>query len=248
MIALHHLSKRYGAVQALKPTSLVLPAGSRTVLQGPSGSGKTTLLRLIAGLERPSTGEIHLGGDLAGNPAWLQPPHSRDIGFVFQNPALWPHLTVAQNVAFGLLGRPKREIAQRVGDILATMELDGLEKRYPSQISGGEARRTAIARTLVTRPRRLLLDEPFGALDALTRERLNLELLQVWEASRKTVVMVTHDIREAVLLSDRVLVISQRPGRVAAMVPITLPRPRSPSMVYGEVCSSLAREIREAIR
>ncbi len=196
MIALHHLSKRYGDVQALKPTSLVLPAGSRTVLQGPSGSGKTTLLRLIAGLERPSTGEIHLGGKLAGNATWLQPPHSRDMGFVFQNPALWPHLTVAQNVAFGLLGRPKREIAQRVGDILATMELDGLEKRYPSQISGGEARRTAIARTLVTRPRRLLLDEPLTHLqDELKLHLLDLILDQVQQQG-SSLLYVTHDAEE----------------------------------------------------
>jgi len=196
MIALYRLSKRYGTVQALKPTSLVLPAGSRTVLQGPSGSGKTTLLRLIAGLERPSTGEIHLGGNLAGNPMWLQPPHSRDIGFVFQNPALWPHLTVAQNVAFGLLGLPKREVTQRVGDILAAMELDGLEKRYPSQISGGEARRTAIARTLVTRPLRLLLDEPLTHLqDELKLHLLDLILDQVQDQA-STLLYVTHSADE----------------------------------------------------
>jgi len=196
VIVLHHLSKRYGAVEALKPTSLVLPAGSITVLQGPSGSGKTTLLRLIAGLERPSTGEIRLAGSLAGSPTWSQPPHSRDTGFVFQNPALWPHLTVAQNVAFGLLGLPKREITQRVGDILAAMELNGLEKRYPSQISGGEARRTAIARTLVTRPRRLLLDEPLTHLqDELKLHLLDLILDQVRDLA-STLLYVTHDAEE----------------------------------------------------
>ena len=196
MITLHHLSKRYGAVQALKPTSLALPARSITVLQGPSGSGKTTLLRLIAGLELPSTGEIHLGGNLAGNPTWLQPPHSRDIGFVFQNPALWPHLTIAQNIAFGLLGLPKREITQRIGHILATMELDGLEKRYPSQISGGEARRTAIARTLVTRPRRLLLDEPLTHLqDELKLHLLDLILDQVQQQG-SSLLYITHSSEE----------------------------------------------------
>ena len=145
---------------------------------------------------RPSTGEIHLGGNLAGNPTWLQPPHSRDIGFVFQNPALWPHLTVAQNVAFGLLGLPKREIIQRIGDILARMELDGLEKRYPSQVSGGEARRTAIARTLVTRPRRLLLDEPLTHLqDELKLHLLDLILAQV-QHQESTLLYVTHSSEE----------------------------------------------------
>jgi len=196
MIALHDVSKRYGSVQALKPTSLALPAGSMTMLQGPSGSGKTTLLRLIAGLERPSTGEIHLGGNLACNPTWLQPLYARDIGFVFQNPALWPHLTVAQNVAFGLLGLPKREITQRVGDILTRMELDGLGKRYPSQISGGEARRTAIARTLVTRPRRLLLDEPLTHLqDELKLHLLDLILDQV-QQQESSLLYVTHSSEE----------------------------------------------------
>ena len=213
MIVLHDLSKRYGAVRALKPASLVLRAGSTTVLQGPSGSGKTTLLRLIAGLERPSTGEIHLGSNLASSPAWLQPPYSRDVGFVFQNPALWPHLTVAQNVAFGLLGLPKREVTQRVGDILATMELDGLGKRYPSQISGGEARRTAIARTLVTRPRRLLLDEPLTHLqDELKLHLLDLILEQVQDQA-STLLYVTHSADEARLIGGTLLTLVD--GRLA---------------------------------
>ncbi len=222
MIALYRLSKRFGAVQALKPTSLVLPAGSRTVLQGPSGSGKTTLLRLIAGLERPSTGEIHLGGNLASNPMWLQAPHSRDIGFVFQNPALWPHLTVAQNVAFGLLGLPKREVTQRVGDILTTMELDGLEKRYPSQISGGEARRTAIARTLVTRPRRLLLDEPLTHLqDELKLHLLDL-ILDLVQDQAITLLYVTHSADETRRIGGTLLTLVE--GQLAPAPTTEAPR------------------------
>jgi len=197
MIALHNLEKRYGHVQALGPVSLEMPAGTTTVIQGPSGSGKTTLLRLIAGLERPSNGEIHIGGALAGSPDHMQPPHDRGVGFVFQTPSLWPHMTVAQNVAFGLLGRPRSEIRERVGRILAHMALDGLSRRYPNQISGGQARRVAIARTLVTRPRRLLLDEPLTHLEDELKVRVIELILSIAGEEASTLVYVTHSPSEA---------------------------------------------------
>ena len=197
MIALRNLEKRYGHVQALGPVSLEIPAGTTTVIQGPSGSGKTTLLRLIAGLERPSNGEIHIGGALAGSPDHMQPPHDRGVGFVFQTPSLWPHMTVAQNVAFGLLGRPRSEIRERVGRILAHMALDRLSRRYPNQISGGQARRVAIARTLVTRPRRLLLDEPLTHLEDELKVRVIELILSIAGEEASTLVYVTHSPSEA---------------------------------------------------
>jgi NitT/TauT family transport system ATP-binding protein len=161
-----------------------------------------------------------------------------------------PWRTVFDNVWLPLeiQHAPTAEARQRVTEVLRLVDLAEFADSYPRELSGGMEQRVAIARALAYEPEILLLDEPFGALDALTRERLNVELLQVWEASHKTVVMVTHDIREAVFLADRVLVITQRPGRVAATVPVDLPRPRSSEVFYSEGCNTLAHEIRQAIR
>jgi NitT/TauT family transport system ATP-binding protein len=247
ILATYRLSKEYttfqGTLSAIEDVSFAVDQGEFLCIVGPSGCGKTTLLRLLGGLLTPDRGEVHLHGEPIAGPR-------REIGIVFQKANLMPWRTVFDNILLPLQVQhvPSGEARERARRVLEMVDLVEFADSYPRELSGGMEQRVAIARALAHAPEILLLDEPFGALDALTRERLNLELLQVWEASRKTVVMVTHDIREAVLLSDRVLVISQRPGRVAAMVPITLPRPRSPSMFYGEACSSLARGIREAIR
>lgn len=203
MIELRGVSKHYGQVCALETVTVTLPRGSRTVIHGPSGSGKTTLLRLIAGLERPSEGEIHIDGERASTPARVRPPQERNVGLVFQDAALWPHLTVAQNVAFGLLGRPRREIAHRVDEMLSAMDLTGFEGRYPNQLSGGEARRVAIARTLIINPRYLLLDEPLTHLQPALRLRL-LEGIRAQAAARDvTLVYVSHDLEEGRRLEGR---------------------------------------------
>ncbi len=203
MIVLKSVSKDYGPVRAVDAVSLTLPRASTTVIHGPSGSGKTTLLRLIAGLERPSAGEIHLDGELASTPAWVLPPQQRGVGFVFQDSALWPHLTVAQNIAFGLLGQPRANIARCVGEMLAVMDLTSLEQRYPNQLSGGQARRVAIARTLVVNPRYLLLDEPLTHLQPDLRMRL-LQTIGDQVAERDiTLVYVSHHVEEAACLGGR---------------------------------------------
>ena len=202
------------------------------------------MLRLLAGLLLPDRGRICLHEQ-----ALIGPCH--EIGMVFQNANLMPWRTVFDNVGLPLEVQqiPLPEAAARVNRALDLVGLRDFAKNYPSELSGGMAQRVAIARTLVYEPEILLLDEPFGALDALTRERLNQELLQVWEVSQKTVVMVTHDIREAVFLADRVLVLTQRPGRIAAIIPIHLPRPRKPSLLYNSVeFITLTHEVRQAIR
>jgi iron(III) transport system ATP-binding protein len=205
MIELVGVSKHYGSACGLDSVSLTLPRGSTTVISGPSGSGKTTLLRLIAGLERPSEGEIHIDGALASKPAWVRPPQERNVGLVFQDAALWPHLTVTQNVAFGLLGQPRQEIARRVERMLSAMDLTGFEKRYPNQLSGGEARRVAIARTLIVNPRYLLLDEPLIHLQPALKLRLLEGIREQASARDITLLYVSHDLEEGRRLGGRML-------------------------------------------
>ncbi len=209
---------------------------------GPSGCGKTTLLRLLAGLLPPDRGEVRLNGQLLREPC-------SDIGLVFQKANLMPWRNVFDNILLPLQiqGVPKTQAYKRVEQALTMVGLGDFAAAYPRELSGGMQQRVSIARALVHKPKILLLDEPFGALDALTRERLNLELLQLWQASRKTVVMVTHNIQEAVFLADRVLVLSQRPGRVSANIPIPLPRPRELSLLYNSSFSNLAYKVRQAI-
>ncbi len=242
-----HLSKQFAARQgplsAVEDVSFSVAPGEFLCIVGPSGCGKSTLLRLLAGLLQPDRGEVRLHGQPLTGPR-------REIGFVFQKANLMPWRTVFDNIMLPLqIQRMPEDSAKRRA--VRALELVGLiefAQSYPRELSGGMEQRVAIARALVHEPEILLLDEPFGALDALTRERLNQELLRLWDASRQTVVMVTHDIREAVFLADRVLVLSQRPGRVTAIVTSTLPRPRSPSLVYSEAFSALAYEVRQAIR
>ena len=195
---------------------------------GHSGSGKTTMLNAIAGVIRPDTGRIALGDQVFADVArgiWL-PPHARRVGYVFQEPRLLPWLTVAQNIGFGLDHLPKAERDARVDEALLKVGLAGYGPRWPRELSGGQAQRVAIVRALVARPKVLLMDEPFSALDALTRASLQDHLLALWEAHRPTLLLVTHDVEEAAALADRAVVMQPRPGRVFADIPVPLPRPR----------------------
>jgi len=209
---------------------------------GASGCGKTTLLKLIAGLERPTAGTIYLDGDLVTRP-------SRRVGFVFQEPTLMAWRTVKANITLPLElnGFGRRQAQEKAEALLELVGLHGFQDAHPAQLSGGMAQRVALARALVHDPQLLLLDEPFGALDALTRERMGRELLRIWQARRKTVVMVTHSVPEAVYLADRVLVLGPRPASIVAEVPINLPRPRTQSVREAPACGMMAQEIRQAL-
>ena len=206
-------------VTALDDVSLDIDDGQIIALIGPSGCGKSTLLRMIAGLDDDYQGEI----------AWETPPKpGRDIGFVFQEHALLPWRTVQRNVALGLEGKgtDKASVSARVSELLSMVGLQDFADSYPSELSGGMRQRVAIVRALAYNPRILLMDEPFGALDAITRDRLQDDLLRIWEQTKKTIVLVTHSVEEAAYLADRVVVMSARPGRIRAIHDVPLPRER----------------------
>jgi sulfate transport system ATP-binding protein len=209
-IQVRNVSKRFGTFQALEDVSLDVDGGSLTALLGPSGSGKSTLLRIVAGLEWPDSGEIRL----AGEDATASPPQQRGVGFVFQHYAAFKHMTVRDNVAFGLKirKRPKDEIRARVEELLELVQLHGFGDRYPAQLSGGQRQRMALARALAPEPKVLLLDEPFGALDARVRAELRVWLRKLHDETHTTTVFVTHDQEEAMEVADRVVVMNR--GRV----------------------------------
>jgi sulfate transport system ATP-binding protein len=209
-ILIQDVSKRFGQHQALKNINLEVPSGSLVALLGPSGSGKTTLLRIIAGLETADEGSVLLHQEDAGK----LDIRARQIGFVFQHYALFRHMSVRDNIGFSLKmeGRPKKEIYERVQELLKLIQLEGLGNRYPAQLSGGQRQRVALARALAARPRVLLLDEPFGALDARVRQELRDWLRRLHDEIHVTSVFVTHDQEEALELADRVVVMSQ--GRI----------------------------------
>jgi len=220
VLSIERLEKTYpNGTQALGGVSLELAQGESVAVIGGSGCGKSTLLRLIAGLDAPSAGEVRLDGTpiLAPHPA---------VGMVFQEPRLLPWLSIAGNVGFGLDGVPAEERRDRVERLLARIGLSGYEKAWPRELSGGQAQRVAIARSLIMQPKVLLLDEPFAALDAFTRASLQQALLALWRAQRPTLVIVTHDVEEAIVLADRVVVMQPRPGRIYAEIRIDIPRPR----------------------
>ncbi|WP_431302698.1 ABC transporter ATP-binding protein [Sediminicoccus sp. BL-A-41-H5] len=247
MIQLDAVGKRFEAadgneVQALAGVSLTVPEGSFTALVGQSGCGKSTLLRLVAGLVPKSEGHVRLDG------REVTAPHP-DVGFVFQAPTLLPWADVLTNVLFPLriLGRLDAAATTRARDLLAMAGLSGFERKTPRELSGGMQQRVAICRALVHAPRILLMDEPFGALDALTREEMSLELLRLWTERPCTILFVTHSITEAVILADQVVTMSPRPGRVADIVDVALPRPRSFTQVSTEEFARCAGRIRSHI-
>jgi NitT/TauT family transport system ATP-binding protein len=224
---------------ALDGIDLAVEPGQVVALIGPNGSGKSTLLRVIAGLLAPDRGRVTLDGTTIAEP-------SPRVGLVFQEPRLLPWRTAAENVAYPLelAGVRQAERRGRVATLLRTVGLDGAAGLIPSRMSGGMRQRAALARTLATEPRVLLLDEPFSALDELTRERLNLELLDIAARERATVLIVTHSVQEAIFLADRVVVLSERPGRVVADIVIDLPRPRSIGDLDAAVVTAAAQAIR----
>jgi sulfate transport system ATP-binding protein len=209
-IAIRRVTKRFGEFVAVDNVSLAIASGSLTALLGPSGSGKSTLLRIIAGLEHPDEGDVSIHGEDATG----LPPQERGVGFVFQHYAAFKHMSVRDNVAFALKirKRPRDEIRDRVGELLRLVQLEGLANRYPSQLSGGQRQRMALARALAAEPRVLLLDEPFGALDARVRKELRAWLRRLHEEVPVTTVLVTHDQEEAMDVADRVAVMNE--GRV----------------------------------
>jgi sulfate transport system ATP-binding protein len=210
VITVRDVNKRFGTFAALDDISLEVPDGSLTALLGPSGSGKSTLLRVIAGLERPDSGTVQING----NDATGLPPQKRGIGFVFQHYAAFKHMTVRDNVAFGLTVRklPKAQIREKVDELLGIVGLAGYQDRYPNQLSGGQRQRMALARALAVEPRVLLLDEPFGALDAKVRGELREWLRGLHERVPVTTILVTHDQEEAMSVADRIVVMNE--GRI----------------------------------
>lgn len=211
----------HGPIHALDDVTLTLRPGSVTALVGPSGCGKSTLLRIIAGLESESSGAVAIDGE---DPATLR--RDGDVAVGFQDASLLPWRSVTSNIALALKLARRPADPARVGELIELVGLAGFERAKPAQLSGGMRQRVAIARCLVTSPRLLLLDEPFGSVDELTRRRLNLELPPIWQDGRSTTLLVTHSIPEAVLLADDVVVMSPRPGRIAATVAVATERPR----------------------
>jgi NitT/TauT family transport system ATP-binding protein len=220
-LAVRGLNKYFGALEALRNINVEIERGGFVSVVGPSGCGKTTFLRIVAGLEAASAGDVLLDGRAVRGPGG-------DRGFVFQSDNLLPWRTVLANALIGpeVAGRAAAE-KRRTLDLLKLVGLEGFENYYPRQLSGGMRQRVNLARALAIDPEILLMDEPFSALDAQTREIMQTELMRIWEQGRKTVLFVTHQIDEAVFLSDRVLVFARRPGRLQESVEITLPRPRA---------------------
>lgn len=242
-IQLSHVSKVYAnGTIALQDASLTINESQFVTLIGPSGCGKSTLLRIIAGLSSASSGKIEWGS-----------PVRQELAFVFQEPALMPWANVKDNVRLPLklAGIPKKASENEVLEALQLVGLDGFALAYPRQLSGGMKMRVSIARALVTQPNVLLMDEPFGALDEITRSQLNHQLLDLWSQKRWTVVFVTHNIYEAVYMSNRVLVMANSPGRIFAEVPIEVPYPRSEefriSPEYNKYCREVSARLSEAM-
>ena len=249
VVAVNNVGKTFvdggQAVAALESIDLTIGSGEFISLIGPSGCGKSTLLRLIGDLTTPTSGTVLVNGKPARR-ARLD----RDYGMVFQAPVLMDWRTVSGNIELPLeiMGFDRAERSRRSADLLRLVELEGFASRHPWQLSGGMQQRVAIARALAFDPKLLLMDEPFGALDEMTRERMNLELMRIWARTRTTVVFVTHSIPEAVFLSTRVVVISPRPGRIARIVDIDLPQPRTVDTRETDRYFELVTIVRETLR
>jgi NitT/TauT family transport system ATP-binding protein len=250
VVSLRGIAKRFGAgVTALEAIDLGVGRGEFLSLLGPSGCGKTTLLRIIAGLSEPSAGERRL----ALGPDYRGPAAPGCIGFVFQDPTLMPWSTVLGNVLlpFRLAGRVGPAERERAAAEIGAVGLAGFEQAYPRQLSGGMRMRVSIARALVTDPDLLLLDEPFAALDEITRMALNDDMLRLWESRRPTVVFVTHSVFESVYLSTRIAVMTSRPGRIAADLAVELPQPRTRALrtapAYAALCATVSVHLAQAM-
>jgi NitT/TauT family transport system ATP-binding protein len=231
-----------GQLVALDELAFEVADGEFVAIVGPSGCGKSTILKTLCGLVTPTRGAVNVGGVPVRNPR-------ADISVVFQEARLLPWLNVLDNVLIPIRvqGRPEKDYLDRAQRLLATARLNDFAQSYPNELSGGMQQRVAICRALVHDPSTLLMDEPFGALDALTREVMSFELLRLWEASRKTVLFVTHSIAEAVLLADRVIVMTARPGRIHEIVPVELERPRRFATMATPAFGALAGRIREML-
>jgi NitT/TauT family transport system ATP-binding protein len=246
LVDIRHLNVTFpngnGGLQALDDISFQVAAQEFVCVLGPSGSGKTTLLRVLAGLLQPTGGEIQFtASNLVGGK-----PH---IGLVFQQANLMPWRTVLENILLPIEIQqvPAEDARRQAQAIIQRMGLEGFEQSWPGDLSGGMAQRVAIARSFIQDPDLLLMDEPFGSLDALTRDRMGAELLDLWQERRKTVIMVTHSISEALLLADRVIVLTPRPGRICLDLEVDLPRPRTDETRYEAHFSDLARKLKSAI-
>ena len=238
-------SERGVETVALQDANLSVLNGEFVSLIGPSGCGKTTLLRLVADLIQPTSGRLEVAGKSP-----RQARLDREYGYVFQAPVLYDWRTVLKNVMLPLeiMGVPRDERRLRAARLLERVGLSGFHQQYPWQLSGGMQQRVSIARALAFDPKLLLMDEPFGALDEITREAMNLELLRIWEETRKTVVFVTHSIPEAVFLSGRIVVMTPRPGKIERVVEVDLPYPRDPDTRESKRFFEFATEVREALR
>ncbi len=242
-IELSHVSKHYGSMQALKDVSLAVQEGEFVVIVGASGCGKSTMLNMIAGFDRPTNGRIHVQGreNTGVNP---------ECGMVFQQYALFPWMTVEDNIAFGLKMKrmSKAERRSRAQEYIDMVGLRGFEKSYPKALSGGMRQRVAIARVLANNPKVMLFDEPFAALDAMTRQVLQEQLVRIYEQQRKTILFITHSIDEALLLSSRIIVMSARPGQVVQDINNDLPHPRNADVQLSERYLELKRHIWHAVQ
>jgi len=243
-ITKHFATKREGSVVALRDVDLAVRKGEIVSIVGPSGCGKSTLLYMIAGLLMPTSGRILVGGDPVTRP-------DPRIGIVFQEFRIFPWRTALQNVTFGLEARRSGSAAERARTArkyLHMVGLDGVDQRLPKELSGGMKQRVAIAQTLACDPEVVLMDEPLGSVDSLTRETLQDEVLRIWQESGKTILLVTHSIEEAIYLGERVIVMSPRPGRIIREFAVPLPFPRSPAMRTGSVVAELRAQIWDLIR
>jgi NitT/TauT family transport system ATP-binding protein len=242
VVSVEALSKSFGARKAIEDLSFEVGENEFVSVVGPSGCGKSTTLRLIAGLERPSSGAVRVRGRGVEGPI-------RDAAMVFQSPVLLPWRRTLGNVLFPaeMSGRRGRDYRSRALELVKLAGLEGFERSYPHELSGGMQQRVSICRALLLDPALLLMDEPFGALDVLTRERMGFELQRIWASTKSTVLFVTHSIAEAVLLSDRILVLSPRPGRARAVLEVALPRPRSVEVLSEPAFVELSARVRELI-
>ena len=236
-------------VHALSPTNLDVAQGELLVLLGPSGCGKTTLLRMIGGLLEPTAGRLTIEGQPLWKDGQRQGSALSELGMVFQDANLFPWMTIEDNIALPLelRGEPRARRLERARELTRMVGIAGFEGRWPRELSGGMRQRAAIARAPSSDPKILLMDEPFGALDAMTRDTMNLELQNIWMRTGKTIVLVTHSISEAVFLADRIVLLSPRPGRVDTIVSVDLPRPRSLDIVSSPEFQRIARDLRHRL-